>query len=387
MHEPSVQRYDGRELGSHPHIAILGSCKVGNFVVTLPLLRLIRRRYPAATIDFWGSEATRDFEEALCGEYEKKPLNWRCSWDQKDSLNTLQIIAETAKARTEIAGQLDLLINCDGFNPLTQTLASWLRPKFVSGGSLNATGKDLLKWGDLPNQRFLADKDWDSKDFLERYKGHFNSNYIAELLCRIAFLKPDNFDLTNIDLPSCQPSFEVPDVLIHCTTTRAAKIWPFKYWGEVINWCEHQSISVGLVGATPKHQKLEYHAGNKEEQLLNNHPKTLVDLRGRTSLIELAGASKIAKAVISIDAGPMHIAAGVGTPTLAIVGNDKYGDGVSPIRLWLPRTNCLQRTVCSYSSKKFSQNHFKNDDLAEARRCMLGVKPQQVINWLKRVLS
>ncbi|MFL0753586.1 MAG: glycosyltransferase family 9 protein [Prochlorococcus sp.] len=387
MHEPYVQRYDGHHLGSKPHIAILGSCKVGNFVVTLPLLRLIRRSYPAATIDFWGSEATRDFEEALCGDDEKKPLSWRCSWDQKDSLNTLQCIAETAKARREKAGQLDLLINCDGFNPLTQTLASWLRPKFVSGGSLNAAGRDLLTWGELPNQRFLADKDWDSQDFIERYKTHFNSNYIAELLCRIAFLKPDKEDLTNIDLPFCQPSFEVPDILIHCTTARAAKIWPFKYWSEVINWCQHQSISIGLVGAPPKHQKLEYHGGNEEEQLLNSYTKTLVDLRGSTTLIELAGASKAAKAVISVDAGPMHIAAGVGTPTLAIVGNDKDGDGVSPIRLWLPRTDCLERTISSHSSKKFSQNYFKNDDMTEALRCMLGVEPLQVINWLKRVLS
>ena len=387
MHEPYVQRYDGRHLGSKPHIAILGSCKVGNFVVTLPLLRLIRRRYPAAIVDFWGSEATRDFEEALCGEDESKPLSWRFSWDPKGSLNTLQIIAEAATARTKKAGQIDLLINCDGFNPLTQTLASWLRPKFVSGGSLNAAGRDLLAWGELPNQRFLADKDWDSQDFIERYKTHFNSNYIAELLCRIAFLNPNKKDLTNINLPSCQPSFKVPDILIHCTTARAAKIWPFKYWNEVINWCQHQSISVGLVGAPPKHQKLEYHAGNEEEQLLDNYPKTLVDLRGCTTLIELAGASKTAKAVISVDAGPMHVAAGVGTHTLAIVGNDKDGDGVSPIRLWLPRTNCLERTISSYSSKKFSQNHFKNDDMEEARRCMLGVEPLQVINWLKRVLS
>ena len=35
----TLQRYDGRDLGTGPHIAVLGSCKVGNFVVTIPLLR------------------------------------------------------------------------------------------------------------------------------------------------------------------------------------------------------------------------------------------------------------------------------------------------------------------------------------------------------------
>ena len=34
----SVQRFDGRDLGQAPHIAVLGSCKLGNFVATLPLL-------------------------------------------------------------------------------------------------------------------------------------------------------------------------------------------------------------------------------------------------------------------------------------------------------------------------------------------------------------
>ena len=76
----SVQRFDGRDLGRAPHIAVLGSCKLGNFVASLPLLRLLRRRYPEAQIDFWGSEATADFERALCGEGQ--PLDWRISWDQ-----------------------------------------------------------------------------------------------------------------------------------------------------------------------------------------------------------------------------------------------------------------------------------------------------------------
>ena len=73
----SVQRFDGRDLGQVPHIAVLGSCKLGNFVATLPLLRLLRRRYPNAQIDFWGSEATADFEHALCGD--DQPLDWRIS--------------------------------------------------------------------------------------------------------------------------------------------------------------------------------------------------------------------------------------------------------------------------------------------------------------------
>jgi len=85
----TLQRYDGRHLGPAPHIAVLGSCKVGNFVVTLPLLRALRRRYPEGTIDFWGSEATRDFEDALCqalGPGNPALLNWCLAWELADAL-------------------------------------------------------------------------------------------------------------------------------------------------------------------------------------------------------------------------------------------------------------------------------------------------------------
>ena len=198
----SVQRFDGRDLDKTPHIAVLGSCKLGNFVATLPLLRLLRRRYPGAQIDFWGSEATADFERALCGDGQ--PLNWRISWDQPDTegvngLSRLEAIANAATHRHREAGPLDLAINCDGFNPLTQTLTSWLQPTWVAGGSLRADGRGPLAWGDLPQQRFLADPDWDSPGFLARYAEQFNSNYIAELLCQWPFL---NQMTTILDLSS-----------------------------------------------------------------------------------------------------------------------------------------------------------------------------------------
>ena len=386
-----VQRFDGRDLGQAPHIAVLGSCKLGNFIVSLPLLRLLRRRYPEAQIDFWGSEATADFERALCGEGQ--PLDWRISWDQPhdeadNGLGRLMTIANAADLRHKDAGPLDLAINCDGFNPLTQTLTSWLQPTWVAGGSLRADGRAPLAWGELPQQRFLADPDWDSPAFLSRYAERFTSNYIAELLCRVAFLEPNADDLGDIDLPWEQPPFEVPSLLIHTTTTRAAKIWPFQAWDTVLQWCARHSISVGLVGAPPARQRLDYHAGDGEEQLLDNHPGTLIDLRGRTNLIQLAGACRQARAVVSVDAGPLHVAAGVGTPTLAVVGNDAEAVGASPIRLWLPRSTSLTRTVSSSSCSLCSENRFRNDGcLAETHHCMDGVDAQQVIRWLEATLA
>jgi len=369
-----VQRYGGESLGEAPRIVVLGSCKVGNYVKTTPLLRGLKQRWPAATLDFLGSDVTADFEAGCAW------INWRHSWDNPAPEAGLALQAALAQ-RAATAGPVDLAINLDGFNPATQTLTAWLRPRYVAGGSLTPNLRRELPWGDLPQQRFLADPDWDSEAFLERYAGVFQSNYIAELFCRLAFV---NTDFHAIELPWAEPGFPVPDVLIHCTTARAAKVWPFHHWHQVVEACSSRGISVGLVGSAPAAQRSEYHSEGGEEALLA--ATALIDLRGRTTLLQLAGACRQAAAVVSVDAGPMHIAAAVGTPTLAIVGNDAAGLGASPIRLWLPRVEVLQRTHSSASCGACANNRYRNDGcLVEGHPCMAGVDPRQVLDWLAAV--
>ena len=112
-----------------------------------------------------------------------------------------------------------------------------------------------------------------------------------------------------------------------------------------------------------------------------------MDLRGKTSLLELAGAFRTAKAVISVDAGPAHIAASVGTEVLFVVGNDCDGVGASPIRLWIEGRKNVSRTVSSYSCTLCSDNRFKNNEcIAEEHFCMKSVDSSDIIEWLKERL-
>ena len=195
----------------------------------------------------------------------------------------------------------------------------------------------------------------------------------------------DAVDPAAIELPVADPPFEVPDLLIHCTTARAAKVWPFSHWRRVVEYSVAQGWSVGLVGSPPAAQQEAYNAGEGEEALLAT--TALLDLRGRTSLMQLAGAAQRAKAVISVDAGPLHIAAAVGTPTLAVVGNDADGIGASPMRLWLPRCSNVSRTVSTETCRACSENRFRNDNcLVQGHPCMASVQPDQVMAWLEHVM-
>jgi len=369
-----MQRYGGESLGPSPHIVVLGSCKVGNFVVSTPVLQGLKARFPGAVLGFIGSEVTADFEAA------HPAIDWRLSWDDPSAGAGLAL-QQALAARIAKHGPVALALNLDGFNPVTCTLVPWLAPAYVAGGSLTANLRRTLPWGEEPQQRFLADPDWDSQAFLDRYEGIFKSNYIAELFCYLAYVS-EYSDPTAISLPSDEPPFVVPDLLIHCTTARSAKVWPFEFWRQVLQHCGERGWSVGLVGSPPAAQREAYNAGDGEEQLLAS--TNLIDLRGRTSLIQLAGACSKSKAVISVDAGPLHIAAAVGAPTLAIVGNDQHSVGASPLRLWLPRCANVSRTISTASCTACADNRFRNDDcLVEGHPCMTGVEPSQVIDWLE----
>ena len=188
-----MHRYSGEHLGSAPHIVVLGSCKVGNFVVSTPVLRGLRARFPDAVIGFIGSELTADFERAL------PSLDWRCSWDDPSAgsgLRLQQILAEQRRCH----GPVQLALNLDGFNPLTCSLVPSLEPVYVAGGTLSANRRRDLSWGEHPRQRFLGDPDWDSPAFQQRYADVFSSNYIAELFCQLAWVH-DYVDPTAIELP------------------------------------------------------------------------------------------------------------------------------------------------------------------------------------------
>jgi ADP-heptose:LPS heptosyltransferase len=370
-----VQRYEGQELGPSPRIAVLGSSKLGNFIITTPLLRGLKERFPASTVDFYGSPVNRAFEE-------------RCPWiDWRTDIfpgmeDRTEEIAAAARERAGPHGY-DLAINCDGFNPFTTDLVTRFQPRYAAGNAADPSGEGTLPLGDHPNNRILAEPDWTTPAFLKRYEGHLTSNYIGELFARMAFVETDYFA---VSLESTTPPFQVPDILIHGNATRDAKLWPVGQWMPVLDWCRQRGLSVGLVGVLPKPGK-ETTAGFPIEAALVEHPG-VTDLRGRTSPIELAGALKAARACVTVDSGPLHVAAAVGCPTVALFGNDAEGVGASPLQLWMPRVGNVVRPASQARCTLCLENRFKNDGcLKPVHECMLGITPEAVIELLGQVLK
>ncbi|MDJ0660769.1 MAG: glycosyltransferase family 9 protein [Crocosphaera sp.] len=357
-------------------MAIFSSAKVGNFVVTTPLLRGLKEKYPNCSIDFFGSEITKDFER-YCPY-----IDWRFSI-YSESSNFLEEFTQAINHRREIAGDYDLAINCDEFSEINVVLITSIRPMYFSGAALSRDFRSKVDTSQDPVQKMLADSDWNSGAFLKRYQQILKSNYISEIFCRLAYVETDFFRL---ELPSQAPNFSVPDILISVTATRPAKMWPVESWKQVIRWCEAHQITVGLVGNTPKIQQKLYYGGGIEEDLLND--SSLIDLRGKTSLVELAGAFRQAKVALVLDSGPLHIACAVGCSTIAIFGNDHEGDGASPFQLWAPRQPHVKIAFSDFKCTLCEENRFKNKTcLVNNHPCMNHISPKTVINYLIQYLE
>jgi len=101
-------------------------------------------------------------------------------------------------------------------------------------------------------------------------------------------------------------------------------------------------------------------------------------LDGRTSLKQLAEVLRRARVVLSTDTGPMHIAAAVGTPVVALFGptapgrTGPYGRDHVVLRGGVECSPCFDRTC----------RHPRH----EPRACMLRIEPEAVVQAVLRLV-
>lgn len=371
-----MERFADQPLGERPHIAVFGSDKVGNFVVTTPLLRGLKEKYPGCTLDFFGGETTEDLE-AACPYIDAR---FSLYGERDDYLGDLTAFVS---ARREVAGPYDLAINCDEFSELNLVVVAAVAPRYLVGASLQRDFRRKLPPSDDPRALLLRDRDWNNSAILRRYPGLLESNYLAEIFCRLAYVETD---YARTEVAAAPPPFAVPDVLLHMTATRSAKQWLPEYWRALVDWCAGRGLGVGVVGSRPAVERSRYHAGGWEDELVRG--TALRDLRGETKLTELAGAFARARAAVAVDAGPMHIAVAVGCPTVCLFGNDEDGDGASPVRLWAPRRPNATVTRTPAKCVVCVEHRFKNEPcLVEGHPCMRELRPEIVIAALERALA
>lgn len=351
--------YWGEDLGPAPHVAVVFCDHIGDFVVATPLMRGLRERFPDLTLDYFGGEGTREIEEA-------SPLI-----DARYSLfgnpRALQDLPRFAEERRAAAGPYVLVINLEA-DPRAEQAVELLRPHYLVAVH-GAPGSE-----NPPPERGidrLRHEVWNRPDLLRDYP-ELDSQFIGEIYCRLARVETD---YTRVEVPSETPPFPTPQVLLSTGASRSARLWPRDHWIALAEWLHFRGEEAGLLGA-PLARDDRYHAARSDAALVT---RGVLDLRGALTLPQVAGALARARAFITIDNGLMHIATAVGVPTIALFG-------ASPRRIWVAAKPTLSILDPEEPCPFCEENRFRNADcLLPIHQCMLSVRPERVIDELRRI--
>src|SRR2546427_4116710 len=102
-----------------------------------------------------------------------------------------------------------------------------------------------------------------------------------------------------------------------------------------------------------------------------------IDLIGQTTLKELIALLRRARLLVTNDSGPMHLAAAVGTPVIALFGptdparTGPYGAGHTVLRSGVPCSPCFSRRCMN----------------AVTMECLTSIAPQQVLETATRLVE
>jgi len=121
-----------------------------------------------------------------------------------------------------------------------------------------------------------------------------------------------------------------------CTPKAGYKRWPPENYAEIAARLDMPCVVVGTKDDSP------YAAVIKAKA-----PST-IDLTGQTSLFELAGVLRHAQFAVGNDTGPMHMAAALGTPTLALFSQSTSPPWSRPLgdhAAWLRRPDIADLPV------------------------------------------
>lgn len=133
-----------------------------------------------------------------------------------------------------------------------------------------------------------------------------------------------------------------PLIVLHPGARWASKLWPAASWARLAEWLSRdRRFQVAMTGSRADQPLVAEITGKTRAPILN--------LAGRTSLVELAGVLRRAQLAVTTDTGVMHLAAALGTPVAALFGptapwrTGPFGEGHQVMRLGLPCSPCFKR--------------------------------------------
>jgi lipopolysaccharide heptosyltransferase I len=160
-------------------------------------------------------------------------------------------------------------------------------------------------------------------------------------------------------------------IAIHPGARWLNKRWPVEYFADLVKRMASRNREFHFVILGGKDDQ------SLAEPILRVEPERCLDLTGKTSLPEMIEWIRLSKLVVTNDTGPMHVAAALGKPVVALFGptnpnrTGPYGQIQHALRIDLPCSPCL-KDFCTYE---------------KPMECLRGITPQIVEREIARRLE
>ncbi|MGA2332412.1 MAG: glycosyltransferase family 9 protein [Syntrophales bacterium] len=340
------------------NILIIKLSAIGDVIHTLPSLAALRRLCPEANITWVIEDASSDL---ISGHpyLDSVIVSHRKQWIRDLKMGRIsKPIREIRAFIDNLRRQpYDLVID---FHGLIKSSVIVL----LSSGK-RKLGYDSMQElsGLFLNEKIREDM---NKHAVDRYLDFLR--YLGADVGRPEFLIPtgeDNINRVEEILRRNEIDKKDPFVAVSPVALWDTKLWADeKFAGLCDRIAEELKVSVVFTGS--EHGKLEH---------IQSRMKTSsVNLGGETTLRDLAYLYQRSALLITTDSGPMHLAAAVGTPVIALFGptdpsrTGPYGKGHVVIRRELPCSPCFLKKC-------------------ESMKCMADISVDEVFHAVKEKLS
>ncbi len=267
--------------------------RIGDVILSLPMLPLLRRRYPNASISVLMRQYTRELVD------QNPCVDEVLIYEREDSVRSLwAILKEIRRRRFDLA-----IIPYPRFRPALLLFLAGVRLRVGSG----------YRWYSFLFNRRVFEHRKDAK----RHEVEYNLNLLraigieAEGDPEFEFsIPPSAYDAVDALLASNGVSGDEKFIILHPGSGGSSRDWSAQNFSELGTEAQRAlGIKVVVTG------------GRGEELLVRNVVDGMsgspVAIVGKLSLTELGALIQRAKVFVSNSTGPMHLAAVVGTPVIA----------------------------------------------------------------------
>lgn len=284
------------------NILVVRNDRFGEFLLNVPALRALRETFIHAKITAVVSAYVRELAENI--PFIDEVVVW--GQNSHKLSEKIKFINLLRKKKIDLA----IMLNpSKEFNIFTYLASIPIR-----------VGYDR-KWGFL-----LTHKIKDKKYLADKHELDYNLELVAlagaQTLNKNLYLEIENCNLSKFNL-----NFDDCLIAIHPWTSDSVKQWPVEnFYALAKKIIKDLKRKVLIIGSSENYYI--------SKAVFSNLGVDLIDLTGKTSLMELAAILKKCKLLVSADSGPVHLSCSVGTAAIVLFRNDMPG---KTAKRWGPR--------------------------------------------------